>query len=65
MSTDHNFTRERRTEADLNIGPAAYQPNALPLMVPVDVKHHVYLLTLIPLLPLLPVPNKPYGFCGR
>ena len=31
MSTDHNFRRERRAEADSNRGPPAYQPNALPL----------------------------------
>ena len=31
MSTDHNFWRERRAEADSNRGPTAYQPNALPL----------------------------------
>ena len=31
VSTDHNFWRERRAEADLNRGPSAYQPNALPL----------------------------------
>ena len=30
VSTDHNFWRERRAEADSNRGPA-YQPNALPL----------------------------------
>ena len=30
-STDHNFGRERRAEADSNRGPSAYQPNALPL----------------------------------
>ena len=30
-STDHNFRRERRAEADSNRGPSAYQPNALPL----------------------------------
>ena len=30
-STDHNFWRERRAEADSNRGPSAYQPNALPL----------------------------------
>ena len=29
VSTDHNFSRERR--ADSNRGPSAYQPNALPL----------------------------------
>ena len=29
VSTDHNFWRERRAEADLNRGPSAYQPNAL------------------------------------
>ena len=31
VSTDHNFWRERRAEADSNRGPSAYQPNALPL----------------------------------
>ena len=31
MSTDHNFWRERRAEADSNRGPSAYQLNALPL----------------------------------
>ena len=31
VSTDHNFLSERRAEADLNRGPSAYQPNALPL----------------------------------
>ena len=31
VSTDHNFSRERRAEADLNQSPSAYQPNALPL----------------------------------
>ena len=31
VSTDHNFWRERRAEADLNRGPSAYEPNALPL----------------------------------
>ena len=30
VSTDHNFWREKRAEADSNRGPA-YQPNALPL----------------------------------
>ena len=30
VSTDHNFCRERRAEADSNRGPSAYQPNALP-----------------------------------
>ena len=29
MSTDHNFWRERRAQADLNRGSSAYQPNAL------------------------------------
>ena len=29
VSTDHNFSRERRAEADSNRGPSAYQPNAL------------------------------------
>ena len=31
VSTDHNFWREKRAEADSNLGPSAYQPNALPL----------------------------------
>ena len=32
VSTDHDFWRERRAEADSNRGrPSAYQPNALPL----------------------------------
>ena len=31
VSTNHNFWRERRAEADSNRGPSAYQPNALPL----------------------------------
>ena len=31
VSTDHNFSRERRAEADSNRAPSAYQPNALPL----------------------------------
>ena len=31
VSTDHNFGRERRAEADSNRGSSAYQPNALPL----------------------------------
>ena len=31
VSTDHNFSRERRAEADSNHGPSPYQPNALPL----------------------------------
>ena len=30
MSTDHNFSTERRAEADSNRGPCAYQSNALP-----------------------------------
>ena len=30
VSTEHNFLRERRVEADSNRGPSAYQPNALP-----------------------------------
>ena len=49
-------------------------------MVSVDVKHHVYLVTLEEVgiihraqelcerrggRPGLPVPNKPYGLCGR
>ena len=31
MSTDCNFWKERRAEADSNRSPSAYQPNALPL----------------------------------
>ena len=31
VSTDHNFWRERRTEAEWNWSPSAYLPNALPL----------------------------------
>ena len=31
LSTDNNFRRERKAEADSNRGPYAYQPNALPL----------------------------------
>ena len=31
VSTDHNFWRERRAEADSNRGPSAYQHKALPL----------------------------------
>ena len=31
VSTDYNFSRERRAKADSNRGPSAYQPNALPL----------------------------------
>ena len=31
VSTDHNFWRKRRAEADSNRGPSAYQPDALPL----------------------------------
>ena len=31
VSTDHNFWRERRAEADSIRGPSAYQPDALPL----------------------------------
>ena len=31
MSTDHNFWKEKRAEADSNRGPSAYQHNALPL----------------------------------
>ena len=26
VSTDNNFSRERRVEADSNLGPSAYQP---------------------------------------
>ena len=31
VSTDHNFSRERRAEAVSKLDPSAYQPNALPL----------------------------------
>ena len=31
VSTDRNFWRERRAEADSNRGPSAYQLSALPL----------------------------------
>ena len=31
MSTDHNFSTERRAEADSNRGPSAHRPNILPL----------------------------------
>ena len=31
VSTNHNFWTERRTEAESNRDPSAYQPNALPL----------------------------------
>ena len=31
VSTNHNFWRERRAEADSNRSPSAYQPSALPL----------------------------------
>ena len=31
VSTEHNFWRERRAEADSNRSPSAYQPSALPL----------------------------------
>ena len=31
LSTDCNFSRERRAEVDSNRCPSAYQPNALPL----------------------------------
>ena len=30
VTTDHNFCRKRRAEADSNRGPSPYQPNALP-----------------------------------
>ena len=30
-TTDNNFWRKMRAEADSNRGPSAYQPNALPL----------------------------------
>ena len=31
MSTNHNFSREKRAEPESNRGPSAYQLNALPL----------------------------------
>ena len=31
LSTNHNFSRERRAEAVSNQGPSAYQPTTLPL----------------------------------
>ena len=31
VSTDHNFRRQRRPEADSNLNPSVYQPIALPL----------------------------------
>ena len=31
MSINHSFWRQRKTEAESNRGPSAYQPNALPL----------------------------------
>ena len=31
VSTNHNFLRERRADADSIRGPSAYQPNTLPL----------------------------------
>ena len=36
----------------------SFSPSLISLMVSVDVKHHVYLLTV-------PVPNKPPHLCGR
>ena len=54
--------------------PPPFSPSLISLVVSVDVKHHVHLLTPpYPLLPpfppppppLLPVPNKPRSFCGR
>ena len=44
VSTDHNFWRERRAEADSNRGPSAYQPNILPLSQTGShwVKSHLY-----------------------
>ena len=33
VSTDHNFWREKRAEADSNQGPSAYQPSALLLLL--------------------------------
>ena len=30
VSTDRNFSRERRAEVDSNSGPSAYQPTARP-----------------------------------
>ena len=51
-------------------------PSLISLMVFVDIKHHVYLLTINKETAQelcesrggrhwLPVPNKPYDFCGR
>ena len=31
VSTDHNLSGERKSEAESSRGPSAYQPNALPL----------------------------------
>ena len=46
--------------------PPPFSPSLTSLVVSVDVKHHVYLVTAsIPPSLLLPVPNKPCGFCGR
>ena len=50
VSTDHNFWRERRAEADSNRGLSAYQPNALVLSHPgslvdvplVEFMYHVF-----------------------
>ena len=41
VSTDYNFGRERRAEADSNRGPSAYQPTALPLgQTGLQLQHH-------------------------
>ena len=47
VSTDHNFWRERRAEADSNRGPSAYQPNALPLGQTGSLKNNYLLLILL------------------
>ena len=79
VSTDHNFRRERRAEADSNRGSSAYQPNALPLGQtgsPHDSVHRPQLYeerreqnrgtsAYQPNAFTTPVLNKPYGFCGR
>ena len=42
VSTDPNFWREKRTEADSNRSPSAYQPNALPLGQTGSQQHWLY-----------------------
>ena len=53
VSTDHNFWRERRAEADLSRGPSAYQPNALPLGQTGSRQTH----------PVIPIYNPPHRLC--